>query len=213
MPGCCYAELSLACWFQQAEGWGADDIWLLVLHCPGYTFWLAATEDGALYTCDSQDDGYAGVAMRICVSCANLFSQPAHLVLELVNSEPTGLLCSTADWPDAVDRQGSTTGYNLMCAAQLVRAFKMWLSEWQDMDPSIRNLVGIYLRSSPFRPQCDSCCVALQALCQRSASPIMLVNWAGLVSLHASLSYAVCQKQAGIANHAQRMDRCGQACG
>lgn len=26
----------------------------------GYTFWLAAIEDGRLYTCDSQDDGYAG---------------------------------------------------------------------------------------------------------------------------------------------------------
>jgi alpha-tubulin suppressor-like RCC1 family protein len=26
----------------------------------GYTFWLAATDDGRLYTCDSQDDGYAG---------------------------------------------------------------------------------------------------------------------------------------------------------
>lgn len=26
----------------------------------GYTFWLAATADGALFTCDTQDDGYAG---------------------------------------------------------------------------------------------------------------------------------------------------------
>ncbi|PNW71586.1 hypothetical protein CHLRE_16g660390v5 [Chlamydomonas reinhardtii] len=26
----------------------------------GYVFWLAATEDGAVYTCNSQDDGYAG---------------------------------------------------------------------------------------------------------------------------------------------------------
>lgn len=31
-----------------------------VLACAGYTFWLAATADGALYTCDTQDDGYAG---------------------------------------------------------------------------------------------------------------------------------------------------------
>lgn len=27
----------------------------------GYTFWLAATADGELYTCDNMDDGYAGV--------------------------------------------------------------------------------------------------------------------------------------------------------
>lgn len=27
---------------------------------PGYTLWIAATSDGAVYTCNHQDDGYGG---------------------------------------------------------------------------------------------------------------------------------------------------------
>jgi hypothetical protein len=37
---------------------------LLLLLLPGYTFWLAATADGELYTCDNMDDGYAGAQQQ-----------------------------------------------------------------------------------------------------------------------------------------------------
>jgi hypothetical protein len=36
----------------------------VLLLLPGYTFWLAATADGELYTCDNMDDGYAGALLQ-----------------------------------------------------------------------------------------------------------------------------------------------------
>lgn len=44
----------------------------------GYTFWLAATKEGWLFSCDTQDDGYAGaggfeVKREGLLACASLF--------------------------------------------------------------------------------------------------------------------------------------------
>jgi hypothetical protein len=35
------------------------DMWRVFVRA-GYTFWLAATQEGWLFSCDTQDDGYAG---------------------------------------------------------------------------------------------------------------------------------------------------------
>jgi hypothetical protein len=54
-PACSVAESCVAM-VRSSSAWHAAT----VLACAGYTFWLAATANGTLYTCDTQDDGYAG---------------------------------------------------------------------------------------------------------------------------------------------------------
>lgn len=56
-----YVRHALGVHHEHIQGKKHHDITCCMAFCSaGYTFWLAATEEGGLYTCDTQDDGYAG---------------------------------------------------------------------------------------------------------------------------------------------------------